>query len=262
MMGSEQDLNWRNFPQALTETQGARRYVALFEAPFQASVLNECESTALWASSLLAMPPPPPRTTPLTGLTTVDLTGSNLTQWASHVQDVASGMILPQVDIVGVLNCLKSLTPVRYCHFFFGVGWKCRCGNVPRQTSSLASGLWMPPMMSYPAMASPSETTASSSMEEVPPLRHPPMGLSPVVPATISYSAMASLPEAVAGFSASGVPLLRHSPPGPPPGIQVLIDTLLALTTENLLATAGVGRGGRGRRSTATGPRAPTAPGP
>ena len=230
MLGSEQDPTWRNFPQALTETQGAQRYVTLFEAPFQASVLSEHESTALWVSSLMAIPPLPPRTTPLAGLTTVDLLGSSLTQWALHIQDVTSGMILPpeaavncpQADIVGVLNCLEDLTP----------------------------------------MASSTETMASSSVGGVPPLRHLPPGLPPADPATMSYATMASLPEAVAGSSARGVPPLRHPAPGPPPGNQAPINTLPALTTEDLLATAGVGRGGRGKRSTATRPRTPTAPGP
>ena len=152
---------WRNFPQALMETQGARRYVTLFEAP---------------------MPPPPPRAASLAGLTTVNLSGSSLTQWASYVQDVATGLRLPpeavvscsQADIVGVLDRLKNMTPVKYCHFCLGVGRKCRCSNVPRQSPSPGFGLWMPPMMSYPAMASPNETTASSSMGGVPPQRHMP----------------------------------------------------------------------------------------
>ena len=217
MLGSEQDPTWRNFPQALTETQGARRYVTLFEAPFQASVLSERENMALRVSSLMAVPPPAPGTTSLSGLTTVDLPGSSLTQWALHVQDVAMGMRLPpevavncpQADIVGVLNRLENLTLVKYCCFCFGVSRKCRCGNVPRQTPSLGSGLWMPPVMSYPAMASHTETTASSSVGGVPPLRHP--------------------------------------PPGLPPRNQAPMDTLPAATAEDLLATAGVGRGGRGR---------------
>ena len=172
MLGSEQDPTWRNFPQALTETQGARRYVTLFEAPFQASVLSERENMALRVSSLMAVPPLAPGTTSLSGLTTVNLPGSSHTQWASHVQDVASGMRLPpevavncpQADIVGVVNRLEDLTPVKYCRFCFGVSRKCRCGNVPRHTPSPGSGLWMLPTMSYPAMAFPTETTASSSV--------------------------------------------------------------------------------------------------
>ena len=175
----------------------------------------------------MAMPPPAPGMPSMVGLTTVNLPGSSLTQWASHVQDVASGMRMPpwvavncpQEDIVGVLNQLERLTMVKYCHLCFGVGKKCRCTNVPCQTPSQGSALWMPPTMSYTTMASSTETTASSSVGGVPPLRYPPPGLTPGDPAPM--------------------------------------DTLLAPTSENLLATAGVGRGSRGLRQ----PRTPTAPG-
>ena len=118
-----------------------------------------------------------------------------------------------------VLNRLERMTLVKYCRLCFGVGKKCGCSSVPRQTPSQASALWMPPMMSYAAMASSTETTASSSVGGVPPLRYPPPGLPP----------------------------LELAP----------MDTLLAPTSENLLATAGVSRGGRGLRQ----PRTPTAPG-
>ena len=227
MLGSDKDPTWRDFPQALVETRGARQYITLFEAPFEASVLSDHENNALWAGSLLAMPPPAPGTQPLAGSTTVDLLGSSLTQWATHIQDVASGMRMPpevavncpQVDIVGVLNRLERMTMVRYCPLCFGVGQKCGCSSVPCQTPSQASALWMPPMMSYAAMASSTKTTASSSVARVPPPRHPPPGLPP----------------------------LELAP----------MDTLLAPTSENLLATAGVGRGGRGQRQ----PSTPTAPG-
>ena len=227
MFGSDKDPTWRDFLQALTETRGARRYVTLFEAPFEASVLSDRENNALWACSLMAVPPPAPGTPSLAGLTMVDLPGSSLTQWASHVQDVASGMRMPlevavncpQEDIVGVLNRLERLTPVKYCRLCFGVSKKCRCSNVPCQTPSQALALWMPPTMSYTTMASSTETTASSSVGVVPPSRYPPPGLPPVDLAPM--------------------------------------DTLPAPTSENLLATAGVGRGGRGLRQ----PRTPTVPG-
>ena len=173
------------------------------------------------------MPPPAPGTQPLAGSMTVDLPGSSLTQWATHVQDVASGMRMPpeaavncpQVDIVGVLNRLERMTMVRYCRLCFGVSQKCGCSSIPRQTPSQALALWMPPMMSYAAMASSTETTASSSVAGVPPLRYPPPGLPPLEPAPM--------------------------------------DTLLVPTSENLLATAGVGRGSRGQRQ----PSTPTTPG-
>ena len=227
MLGSDKDPTWRDFPQALAETRGARRYVTLFEAPFEASVLSDRENNALQASSLLAVPSPAPGTQPLAWLTTVDLPGSSLTQWAMHVQDVASGMRMPpevvancpQQDIVGVLNRLERMTLVNYCRLCFGVGKKCGCSSVPRQTPGQASALWMPLTMSYVAIASSTETMASSSAGGAPPPRYPPPGLLPLEPAPM--------------------------------------DMLPAPTSENLLATAGVGRGGRGLRQ----PRTPTAPG-
>ena len=227
MLGSDKDPTWQDFPQALAETRGTRRYVTLFEAPFEASVLSDHKNNTLWVSSLLAMPPPVPGTQPLAGLTTVDLPGSSLTQWATHVQDVASGMRMPpevvakcpQQDIVGVLNWLERMTLVNYCRLCFRVGKKCGCSSVPCQTQGQALALWMPPTMSYVAMASSTETTASSSVGGAPPLRYPPPGLPPLEPAPM--------------------------------------DTLPAPTSENLLATAGVGRGSRGPRQQ----RTPTAPG-
>ena len=226
MLGSDKDPTWQDFSQALAETRGVRQYVTLFEAPFEASVLSDHENNTLRAGSLLAVPPPAPGTQPLAGSTTVDLPGSSLTQWATHVQDVASSMRMPpeaavncpQVDIVGVLNRLERMTMVRYCRLCFGVSQKCGCSSVPCQTPGQASALWMPPMMSYVAMASYTETTASSCAARVPPPRYPPPGLPPLEPAPM--------------------------------------DMLLAPTSENLLATAGVGRGGRSQRQ----PSTPTAP--
>ena len=89
-----------------------RRYITLFEALFEASVLNDHENNALRAGSLLAVPPLPLGSQPLSGSTMVDLLGNSLTQWTTHVQDVTSSMILPPevavncpwVDIVGVLD--------------------------------------------------------------------------------------------------------------------------------------------------------------
>ena len=115
----------------------------------------------------------------------------------------------------------ETLTPLKYCCLCFGIGNKCRCTNVPCQTPSQGLALWMPPTMSYATMASPTTTMASSPVGGVPPLGYP--------------------------------------PPGPPPGDPALMDTLLAPSTGNLLATASVGRE---LRSPAVGPWTPTAPGP
>ena len=179
-----------------------------------ASALSDHKNNTLRAGSLLAVPPPAPGSQLLAGSTMVDLPGNSLTQWATHIQDVTSGMRLPpevvvncpQADIVGVLNRLEGMTRVQYCRLCFRVGRKCGCSSIPHQAPSQASALWMPLMMSYTAMASSTETTASSSAAGVPPPRYPPPGLPPLEP----------------------------------------MDMLPAPTSENLLATAGVGRGGRG----------------
>ena len=81
------------------------------------------------------------------------------------------------------------------------------------------------------------------------PPKHPPLGLPPADPA-LSYATKAS-------SSGCEVPPLRYLPPELPPIDEMSMDTLPAPTPKNLLATAGVGRGGgRGLRQ----PRTP-APG-
>ena len=106
---------------------------------------------------------------------------------------------------------------MRYCQHCFGVSQKCQCSAIPHQAPGQASALWIPPTMSCMAMASSIETTASSSAAGVTPLSYPPPGMPPL--------------EAM--------------------------DMLLAPTSENLLATAGVDRGGRAQSQL----RTPTTPG-
>ena len=173
----------------------------------------------------MAIPPLPPGSQPLARSFGVDLLGNNLTQWASHMQEVASHMrwppeaavSCPQSDIIGVLDRLEGLTRVQYCRHCFGVSQRCQCSAIPRQVSGPTSALWAPPTVSYVAMVSSTETTASTS--------------------------------------AAGVTPPSHLPPGMPT-IEPM-DTLLATTTENLLATAGIGRGHKPQ----TLPRMPAAPG-
>ena len=66
---------------------------------------------------------------------------------------------------------------------------------------------------------------------------------------------MVSSTETTASTSVAGVTHPSYPPPGIPP--PEAMDTLLAPTIENLLATAGVGRGGRTQSQL----RTPTAPG-
>ena len=173
-LGSPSDLTWSDFPQPLTQTQGARRYVALFESPFVDSGLSETENNALRASSLLAVPPPPPDMRPLEGLQGTNLTEVNLTQWASYVQDVASGMRrppraameCPKWDIAGILHRLENLTGVGFCRLCYTLGNTCGCAGATHQAPHgyESTALWTPPKPSYASMASSTTTTVSTSM--------------------------------------------------------------------------------------------------
>ena len=55
------------------------------------------------------------------------------------------------------------MTRVRYCRLCFGVGQRCQCSVVPHQAPGATTALWSPPVASYAAMASPTETIASTS---------------------------------------------------------------------------------------------------
>ena len=147
------------------------------QGPFPGLRINDSENNALRASFLMAIPPPPHGSQPLAGSTVVDLMGNNLTQCASDVQEVTSYMRWPPeaavrcplVDIIGVLNRLEGLARVRYCQSCFGVGPGCQCSAVPCQVSGPTAALWAPPTLSYLAMVSSTETTASTSMAGVTP---------------------------------------------------------------------------------------------
>ena len=185
-LGSPSDLTWSEFPQTLTQTQAARRYVTLFESPFVDSGLSEMENNALRASSLLAIPPPLPDVQPLEGLQGTNLIEANLTQWASYVQDVASGMWrpprtamdCPNQDIAGVLHRLENLTGVGFCCLCYALGNTCGCTGATYQAPCgyRSMALWTPPKPSYASMASSMMTTASTSMRGVSPTMGPPPG--------------------------------------------------------------------------------------
>ena len=200
------------------QTQGARRYITLFESPFVGSGLSESENNALRASSLLAVPPPPPEVQPLEGLQGIDLPEANLTQWASYAQDVASWMqkpphaatSCPSKDIAGILHKLENLSGVGFCHLCYTLGGSCGCSKAapPAPLSYRDPALWVPPQPSYASMASSMITTASTSMRGVSSTVGPPPG-----------------------FPARGMPSL--------------VDVSPASQSDNLLAQAGVGRGCR-----------------
>ena len=185
-LGSPSDPMWSEFPQPLTQTQRARRYVTLLESPFEGSDLSKAENNALRASSLLAVPPPPPDVRPLEGLQGTNLTEANLTQWASNVQDVASGMWrlprtameCPKRDIAGVLHRLENLTGVGFCCLCYTLGNTCGCAGATHQAPHCygSTALWTPPQPSYASMASSTMTTTSTSMRGVSSTMGPPPG--------------------------------------------------------------------------------------
>ena len=169
-----------------TQMQGGRRYITLFESPFVDSGLSEMENNALRASSLLAVPPPPPEVQPLEGLQGTNFPEANLTQWASYVQDVASGMWrlpcaatdCPNQDIAGVLHRLENLTGVGFCCLCYALGNNCGCSRATYQAPCGYGrmALWTLPKPSYASMASSMMTTASTSMRGVSPTMGPPPG--------------------------------------------------------------------------------------
>ena len=157
--------------------------MTLFESAFAKASLGDRENLALRASSLRTKPPPPPEMKPLDGLAGVNLHEANLTQWASHIQDVASGMRkppkaatdCPTEDIVGTLYKLEKMTNIPFCQFCFILGGNCRChSDVPQAPTPL----WNPPGYRYATMAAVTTNNASTSMVGVPTVADPPPGYS------------------------------------------------------------------------------------
>ena len=214
-LGSPNDPTWSDFPQPLTQTQGVRRYVTLFESPFTNSVLSESENNALRASSLLVVPPSPPEVQRLEGMQGINLPEANLTQWASYTQNVSLWMqkppraatSCPKKDIAGILHKLENLSGVGFCRLCYTLGGSCGCSKAAPQAppSYREQALWVLPQPSYASMASVTITTASTSMRGVSPTVGPPPG-----------------------FPARGAP--------------PLMEVSLAQRSYNLLAQAGVGR--------------------
>ena len=142
MMHGDASL-WESFPQALERRTGARRYVGAFRAPFQDLRLAPSQEHALRVCSLLAIPPPPSDQKALPGGVPEDLSEDNLSTWANTVQDVATGMIVPQPGtdqiifphLVELLTLLESVSRVAFCRQCYLPGSACRC----LETSSTAS---------------------------------------------------------------------------------------------------------------------------
>ena len=96
--------------------------------------MNLQQIHALWACSLLAIPPPTERRPPLGGFLT-DLSELNLLGWAALVQDVAAGLqVLPPnlghdmgLPAVALLQLLEATTEVGFCRYCCNPGSWCKC---------------------------------------------------------------------------------------------------------------------------------------
>ena len=121
-----------SFPHTLEKMEGARRYISAFRAPLQE--LSPAQVHALRACSLLVKPPPKEGGAPPGGFPK-DLSDLNLSNWASLVQDVTSGLMAPPPTLgnkvslmaVALLNLLEKATGWVYCHFCYHVGSRCTC---------------------------------------------------------------------------------------------------------------------------------------
>ena len=190
-MGSPTDPTWTEFPSNLEHTRGAHCYVTLFKSALNGASLTPRENIALRASSIRAIPPPSPEVMPLEGLAGVQLQEVNLSDWASIIQEVASGMREPPVtamqcpvnDIVGILHKLEALTNQTFCRFCYSIGTYCSCHRALAQappslwtapasrattttsTTGAAPPLYPPP--GYPPLPSPMDTTPPSKFNEL-----------------------------------------------------------------------------------------------
>ena len=93
---SGEDSLVESFPHALETLEGTRRYISAFRAPLQELSLAQVHT--LRACSLLVIPPPKERV-PLPGGIPTDLSDLNLSGWASLVQDIASGLLVPPPNL-------------------------------------------------------------------------------------------------------------------------------------------------------------------
>ena len=121
-MQSREDSLWESFPQALKTREGAGRYINAFQTPFQGlPPLSHQDVYVLRACSLLVIPPPVGSAAAQGGFPT-DLAGINLSDWATLVQDVATGLqaLLPGLSsylglqVVNLLQLLEAATGVGF----------------------------------------------------------------------------------------------------------------------------------------------------
>ena len=144
-MQSRDDSLWESFPQAMKTCKGAGRYINAFRAPFQGlPPLSHQDVYVLRACSLLVIPPPTGSVAPQGGLPT-DLTGINLSDRATLVQDVVASLQALPPDLgsrwgLGVVNLLQLLEVAT------GVGFCCFCCHPEPYCVCVGASQLAPPM--------------------------------------------------------------------------------------------------------------------
>ena len=187
-MQSGDDSLWESFPHALETLEGVRRYISAFQAPLQElSTLNPQQIHALWACSLLAIPPPTERTPPPGGFLT-DLSELNLSGWAALVQDVVAGLqvVLPNLGhemglpAVALLQLLEATTGVGFCRYCCNPGSQCKCMGAYQLAPPQSWSQIVEQTPGYGVTASSGGmTTPSTTVAGMPGYVAPPPGLTP-----------------------------------------------------------------------------------
>ena len=161
------------------------------------------------ACSLLVIPPPKEREPPPGGFPK-DLSNLNLSSWASLVQDITSGLLVPPPNLgsdvslpaVALLNLLKKTTKWVYCHFCYHLGSRCACMGAfpPSWSQVVGESPGCGATASSGGMTTPSTPAAGMSGYLPPPPGLPPIDFSkwrlppPEAPASRGPTAPPNLP--------------------------------------------------------------------
>ena len=164
----------------------------------------------LRACSLLVIPPPAGSAAPQGGFPT-DLTGINLSDWATLVQDVVAGLqALPPglrsslgLQVLNFLQLLEAATGVGFCHFCCNLEPHCRCVGVSQLAPPMSWSQIAEQTPGYGVTASSSGvTTPSTSLGGMFEYVAPPPGLS-----------IWNMPPLEASLPKGPVVSLRYRPP-------------------------------------------------
>ena len=149
--------------------------------------MNPQQVHALWACSLLAIPPPTERMPP-PGCFPTDLSELNLLGWAALVQDMAAGLqaVPPNLardmglPVVALLQLLEAATGVGFCHYCCNPGSRCKCIGAYQLAPPKSWSQIVEQTPGYGVTASSGGmTTPSTTAAGMPGCVAPPPGLTP-----------------------------------------------------------------------------------